>query len=222
MRSSDLILTGRRSESPEQIYYIWCISSDSPRSKGYGRKKSGTRCYIFRLRTLEAHPRSPHLPKKAISDQSALRPGCAGCAMCVCSTFTIMPEDMGAGGVGATAVGEIVDVFIFHLPRDVMLTLHADIMKIWKWFKNHCSIAWYLNSLLIFLPFSSTIHHIFIFPLFSSCFLVIVFKRHMHFIENCLAISLSWPLASNSFKIRILRRWWNRVWSTSSEEAREP
>ena len=32
--------------------------------------------------------------------------------------------------VGAAAVAETVDVFFFHLPRTVMLILHADIMKI--------------------------------------------------------------------------------------------
>ena len=34
--------------------------------KGYGRKKSGTRCYIFRLRTPEAHPPSPTCQKRKL------------------------------------------------------------------------------------------------------------------------------------------------------------
>ena len=41
-----------------------------------------------------------------------------------------MPEDMDAKKVDATAVAETVDVVIFHLPRTVMLILHAHIIKI--------------------------------------------------------------------------------------------
>ena len=48
----------------------------------------------------------------------------------VCSIFTIMPEDVDAKKFDATAVAETVDAFIFHLPRAVMLILHADIMEI--------------------------------------------------------------------------------------------
>ena len=55
------------------------IASNGTRNKGYGRKKSGTRCCIFRLRTPEAHPPSPHLPKKAIMYGSIrARPGSWG------------------------------------------------------------------------------------------------------------------------------------------------
>ena len=51
--------------------------------KGYGRKKWGTRCYIFRLRTLEAHPTSPPPSKKGNYGSICARPGSRG--LCVAS-----------------------------------------------------------------------------------------------------------------------------------------
>ena len=44
-------------------------------SSRYGRKNSGTRCYIFRLRTLKAPPPWPHLPKKGNYRSIRTRPG---------------------------------------------------------------------------------------------------------------------------------------------------
>ena len=52
-------------------------------SKGYGRKKLGTQCYIFWLRTLEAHSPSPTCQKRQFSDQSERSTDPAGCATCV-------------------------------------------------------------------------------------------------------------------------------------------
>ena len=48
------------------------------RVQGVWKKKIGDTMLYF-----EAHPPSPHLPKKAITDQSVLGPDRVGCAMCV-------------------------------------------------------------------------------------------------------------------------------------------
>ena len=122
--------------------------------------------------------------------------GCSECSIGgVCSISIRIPMDMDAKEADAIAAAESVDLFIFSklsLPRPVgnpdFLCCHYRNMKRVQEPLQHKLVSEF--SLQIF-PFYLGYSSYFIFTLFSSPFLVMIFKMLVHFTEKCLSINIS-------------------------------
>jgi len=63
---------------------LWTTASND---QGAQKKKIGDTMLYFLVKDSQSPSPLPHLPKKAITDQSACGPDCTGCAMCVSSSY---------------------------------------------------------------------------------------------------------------------------------------